>query len=165
MTFDRFSAAIGAFFLLSAGPALAGLSESGLWNVSDKTVSEVDPSSSMGQLMKQVGKTGVPDKTDSFQICLTPKTGDFLWTIPKKETPLESKMPGCTIKNRRQTGNFFAFDTECKSLQSHREANRTDKHHVVEFIKSNALAGITSTITRTGTWLKADCGTVEPVLK
>ena len=151
--------------LSAAAPALAGIGESGLWDISDRTVTQVDPSSAIGQLMKKAGKSGMPDKIQSFQQCLSPKMGDFLWTIPKKDAPLDSKLPDCTIKNRRQTDTFLAFDLECKSLHAHREVTWLDKHHVVETLKSDLGIGMTTMLTRTATWQKPDCGAVEPFAK
>jgi hypothetical protein len=158
---------ISAAIVLTVEPALAGIGEPGLWNVADKTVTNIDPSSAISQLLKKTGQPDkLPDKTNNFQVCLSPKLGDFLWTIPKKETPLDSKIPGCTVKNRRQTDTFLAYDIECKSFQSHREVTWIDKHHAVETVNGGTGAmGITTKLTRTVTWLKADCGSVEPILK
>lgn len=102
MKLGKFIVAAGPVFLLAVGPALAAGGDSGLWNFSDKTVYQIDPTSSLGQMMKKAGRKGEPDKINNFPACLSPKTAQIFAPNPKSINP---KLPNsdCVIQIVNQT--------------------------------------------------------------
>jgi len=153
MKLGKFIVAAGPVFLLAVGPALAAGGDSGLWNFSDKTVYQIDPTSSLGQMMKKAGRKGEPDKINNFPACLSPKTAQIFAPNPKSINP---KLPNsdCVIQIVNQTDSVMSFDIECKGSVIHNGINWINSRHIVETIKTS-FEGMTSTMTRTKTWVRA----------